>query len=119
MNSNLQKILLVLPWVAFLGLLLYLFMRPQDNADQLRAERDAYMEISLQQIKKADSLQAEAIEINKRVDSLKKVSRQLDAKLVAIKKYYEEKYTDVSNNTPTESYRLFTEYTDRGFSFPH
>lgn len=96
-----------------LGVLLYL--APKEDVNTNTAERDSLMSIAVNSIYKADSLHVVALGLSKEVDSLKKISKQYDAKLISIKKYYEKKYTDVSNNTPTESYKLFTEYTSRRF----
>jgi len=106
-------ICILLGWILFMGDSSY-----KELSEKYKQERDQYSEQAIIQIKRADSLQSIGTALMKDVDSLKKISKQYDIKLIAIKKFYEKKYTDVSNNTPTESYQLFTEYTNR-FPVPH
>lgn len=121
--KTVDLILKISPWVLVIGLIAYIMLSKSDTSykelsEKYKEERDHWMEISVWNIKHADSLGKVVKVMNKEIDSLNKLSRQYDNKLIAIKKYYEKRYTDVSNNTPTESYRLFTDYTNTRHNVP-
>ncbi len=117
MDSKVSMILRALPWLLTLGLAAFIIFGKSDSAykelsKRMKIERDSLQLVAKNKAQDADSLGKEVARLNKQLLLFNENIDNNNRKINNITKYYEELFNSMLLNSNTESFRIFTRYTD-------